>query len=93
MVPGRRYRVFISRPVELPRGTGDAKQRALAITQRVTSILEGFIRQRPEQWLWLHRRWRYGDEALDYASDRPSRHRRVTTSAPSDDSGSAPSRA
>jgi KDO2-lipid IV(A) lauroyltransferase len=26
--------------------------------QAVTSVLEGWIREYPEQWLWLHRRWR-----------------------------------
>ena len=29
------------------------------ITQRHTSILERIIRQYPEQWFWMHNRWKY----------------------------------
>jgi len=27
-------------------------------TQAVTNVIEGWVREHPEQWLWLHRRWR-----------------------------------
>ena len=27
-------------------------------TQKINTIIEGWIREHPEQWLWLHRRWR-----------------------------------
>ncbi len=26
--------------------------------QIITSVVEGWVREHPEQWLWLHRRWR-----------------------------------
>jgi Lauroyl/myristoyl acyltransferase len=30
--------------------------------QIITSVVEGWIREHPEQWLWQHRRWRPEDE-------------------------------
>jgi KDO2-lipid IV(A) lauroyltransferase len=38
--------------------TGDADQDALANTASFTAAIERYIRQYPEQWLWLHRRWK-----------------------------------
>jgi len=29
-----------------------------AATQMINSIVENWIREHPEQWLWFHRRWR-----------------------------------
>jgi Kdo2-lipid IVA lauroyltransferase/acyltransferase len=29
-----------------------------ATTQVITNVVEGWVREHPEQWLWLHRRWR-----------------------------------
>jgi len=31
----------------------------LEISQRYTSYLESIIRKHPEQWLWMHKRWKY----------------------------------
>jgi Kdo2-lipid IVA lauroyltransferase/acyltransferase len=30
----------------------------MAATQKINDIVEGWIREHPEQWLWLHDRWR-----------------------------------
>jgi Kdo2-lipid IVA lauroyltransferase/acyltransferase len=38
--------------------TGDAEQDALANTASFTAAIERYIRRYPEQWLWLHRRWK-----------------------------------
>ena len=26
--------------------------------QAMTSVVEGWVRENPTQWLWMHRRWR-----------------------------------
>jgi len=28
------------------------------IMQAITTVIEGWVREHSEQWLWLHRRWR-----------------------------------
>jgi KDO2-lipid IV(A) lauroyltransferase len=38
--------------------TGDAERDAIANTQIFTAALEEVIRRYPEQWLWVHRRWK-----------------------------------
>ena len=47
----------ISEPVE-PVRDAQGRIEIKATTQAITSVIEGWIRQYPEQWLWLHRRWR-----------------------------------
>lgn len=51
-----RFRVCAHRPIALP-DTGDRHADAARVTRELNRILEGWIRARPEQWLWLHRRW------------------------------------
>ena len=40
--------------------TGSRKQDAFAITAALNDIVETWVRQAPEQWLWVHRRWPNG---------------------------------
>jgi KDO2-lipid IV(A) lauroyltransferase len=53
--PGR-FRVSAHPPVDLP-DTGDRQADTAAVMSELNRILEEWIRARPEQWLWLHRRW------------------------------------
>lgn len=44
---------------ELPvKCTGDAEADAVSNTAMFTSVIESYIRRYPEQWLWMHRRWK-----------------------------------
>jgi KDO2-lipid IV(A) lauroyltransferase len=56
-LPDGRYRVRYLPEVPLPR-TGDTRQDILLLTQRCTRIIEEQIREAPEFWVWMHRRWR-----------------------------------
>jgi KDO2-lipid IV(A) lauroyltransferase len=52
-----RYRMVYGPPVDWPR-SGRKDEDVAALTQHLTSIIEGWVRETPEQWLWLHRRWK-----------------------------------
>ncbi len=43
-------------PLEMP-DTGDRRADVKAGMALVNRTIEGWVRERPEQWLWLHRRW------------------------------------
>jgi KDO2-lipid IV(A) lauroyltransferase len=53
---GARFRVTVFPPLPLPR-SGEPHADAAALMARVNATLEAWIRNRPEQWLWVHRRW------------------------------------
>ena len=56
--PGEgRYVLHFGESLELAR-TGDAEADAVANTALFTRVLESWIRRYPEQWLWVHRRWK-----------------------------------
>ena len=46
----------ITEPLELPRD-GSGQIDIEGTTALVTNIVEGWVREYPEQWLWLHKRW------------------------------------
>ncbi|GMV94338.1 MAG: hypothetical protein AMXMBFR82_41160 [Candidatus Hydrogenedentota bacterium] len=52
-----RYTMTISPPVALSR-TGNLREDLVGMTQRCQDLIEAEIRKYPEQWLWLHRRWK-----------------------------------
>jgi Kdo2-lipid IVA lauroyltransferase/acyltransferase len=52
-----KYRLRFEPPVELVR-TGDSERDILENTQRFAKVIEGIIRKHPEQWIWIHARWK-----------------------------------
>jgi Kdo2-lipid IVA lauroyltransferase/acyltransferase len=53
----RRYVLHFGEELQVVH-TGDAEQDALTNTATFTAAIEGYVRQYPEQWLWMHRRWK-----------------------------------
>jgi KDO2-lipid IV(A) lauroyltransferase len=53
----KKHRLRLDPPVELV-DTGDLTHDVFENTTRFNQILEGYIREYPDQWLWIHRRWK-----------------------------------
>jgi len=53
----RKYRLCFEPAIELAR-TGDDAADVRENTQRFTRVIENYVRRYPDQWLWLHRRWK-----------------------------------
>lgn len=54
---GDKLRMFVEGPVPVP-NTGDRRADLQSHTAQLTARIEAVIRQYPDQWLWLHRRWK-----------------------------------
>ncbi len=53
----RIHRLHFEPPIETI-NTGNQKEDVIANTARYAKVLESIIRRYPDQWLWIHRRWR-----------------------------------
>ena len=56
-LPNHRFRIELTEEIP-PVRNADGKIDVQGTTQAITNVIEGWIREYPEQWLWLHRRWR-----------------------------------
>lgn len=55
-VAGAHFRLTLYPPLPLPK-SGERAADVAALMAAVNLTLEAWIRERPEQWFWLHRRW------------------------------------
>ncbi len=53
----KRYKLIHGKLIE-PANTGDRKQDIITTTAEYTAEIERFVRQYPDQWMWLHKRWK-----------------------------------
>lgn len=54
---GGRFLLELTPPLDLPRGP-DGLIEVQGAMQAMTRVVEGWVREHPGQWLWMHRRWR-----------------------------------
>jgi len=65
ILPGYSYRtnnsphhvVVAGTPIEVPE-EGNREEKIYKITQQYCGMIEGWIKEHPEQWLWIHNRWK-----------------------------------
>jgi len=53
---GARFRLSLYPPLDVPR-SGDRDADIMAMMTAVNATLEAWVRERPEQWFWVHNRW------------------------------------
>ncbi len=61
-----KYRIHFDPPIQLA-NTGNDETDAITNTAAFTKKIEEFVRRYPDQWLWVHRRWKTrpeGEEPL-----------------------------
>lgn len=47
----------VDEPLQIQR-TADEKEDVRMLTSLLTSVIESYVRRYPDQWLWIHKRWR-----------------------------------
>ncbi|HYX28571.1 MAG TPA: lysophospholipid acyltransferase family protein [Pyrinomonadaceae bacterium] len=53
----KRFVLKIDQPLAMER-TGDEEDDVRRLTQQYTQVVEDYVRRYPDQWLWIHRRWK-----------------------------------
>lgn len=52
----KKYVVYLEPPVEYQAGD-NSDENIRDLTQKITNVVEKYVRLYPEQWLWIHKRW------------------------------------
>ncbi|MBU0895503.1 MAG: lysophospholipid acyltransferase family protein [Candidatus Omnitrophica bacterium] len=61
-----RHILMIDKPIEIA-NTGDREADLLANTRRWSDVVESYIKRYPDQWVWMHRRWKTRPSLLSHS--------------------------
>lgn len=67
-LPNYRFRIELTPPILLPRDP-DGQINVQKAMQAMTDVVAGWVREHPDQWLWMHRRWRV---PMDHGAIKPT---------------------
>ncbi len=62
--PDDTYKIIVDQPIIIPEGTRD-EALIESYTLAWTKVLERYIRDYPDQWVWIHSRWKTGAKKDD----------------------------
>ena len=57
-LPDHRYEIVFAPPITFPQEVNPSPETVVAATQLLTDKIEAAVRKAPEQWFWVHDRWR-----------------------------------
>lgn len=61
---GNRYRLIVEEPIEPQAVKGSKDEAVREYTERWSAVVERYIRKYPEQWVWMHDRWKTTPEEM-----------------------------
>ena len=60
--PDKSFTLYYEDPI-FTENIEDTRENTIEITRMIVERMEYYIRQHPEQWFWLHRRWKNAHKA------------------------------
>jgi len=64
---GNRYRLILEEPIMPKTVKGSREETVREFTQQWSRVVEKYIRRYPEQWVWMHNRWKTSPEDVSAA--------------------------
>ncbi|RKY43275.1 MAG: hypothetical protein DRP85_00355 [Candidatus Makaraimicrobium thalassicum] len=61
--PDNTYRIVLEKPIDPSSGDSTRQEDVKRYTRLWTAVLEEYVKRYPEQWVWLHSRWKTKEAA------------------------------